>query len=453
MQSIKATSSSQVQCAKEQFLKTPQESFSRLLPGWWFEQLQEQAGDYRDSVFGPLVTLQAFVEQALSKDGSCSRAVAGIISDRVGQGLKANAMNTGPYCKARQRLPLELLEQGSKLSGQVLEQQLPTDWRWNGYRVKIVDGTTMQMADTPANQARFPQSTSQAPGLGFPILRLVGVVSLASGAVLDYAYGRYAGKRSGEMSLFSRCRETFEKDDLLLADSYYCTWAVVALLAQRDVPVLVDYNARMKLDWRRGQRLGFRDQIIEWKKPPGKPVWLSSEAYRALPKTVTIRRFSLKGKTFVTTLLDAERFPKPVLSALYRERWSVELDLRTLKTDLGLAALRCRSPEMVEKELAVTLLAYNFIRATIAQAAYAHQRKPCHISFRATVQLLCAFRPWFADASASLFETLQRAIVSTSVGQRKRPPQPRAVKKRPKQYPRLMVPRRVACQNLISSWT
>ncbi len=452
MQSTKALTPSQAQQAKARFISNPSQSFSELLPGSWFEQFHAQAGHYRDRVYTPTVTLQAFVEQVLSRDGSCRRAVAQVLADRLARSQSATTLNTGPYCKARQRLPLSLLEQAVGLSGEALEEQLPEAWRWYGYRVKIVDGTTLQMADTASNQSAFPQHPSQGPGLGFPMLRLLGVVSLASGAVLDYAYGRYQGKGSGETTLLSQCLSGFVAGDLLLADSYYCAWAVLVSAHQRGVPALVEHNAgRLAFGWSDGKRLGHQDRLIEWTKPAHKPVWMTSEEFARLPAALSVRVFARKGKVFLTTLTDAKRFSKAALAQLYRQRWSVELDLRTLKTDIGIEQLRCRSAHMVKKELAVTLLAYNMIRALIAQAAVTQQRLPRQLSFRAAVQLIEAFRPLIANACSAIYQILHRAIASATVGNRKRPAQPRALKRRPKNYPKLNVPRRLACKQLANS--
>ena len=194
---------SQIQRMRESFLQHPELPFSDLLPTQWFERLEAQVGNYRTKVFTPMVTLQAFIKQTLSADGSCKEAVAGVWASQVEQQLPVPSVNTGPYCKARQRLPEELLHEAVQVSGEGLHAQAPVAWQWQGYNVKVVDGTTVLMPDTPANQAQYPQPRSQKSGLGFPIARLVAMLSLSSGAVVDYALGPYRGKRTGELSLFA----------------------------------------------------------------------------------------------------------------------------------------------------------------------------------------------------------------------------------------------------------
>ena len=444
---------SQIQKMRTSFLQQPEFPFGDLLPKSWFEQLDLDAGNYRTTVFSPLVTLEAFIKQTLSADGSCKEAVAGVWASRVEQQLPPPSVNTGPYCKARQRLPEELLHEAVQLSGEGLHAQAPEAWQWQGYNVKVVDGTTLLMADTPANQAQYPQPRSQQNGLGFPIARLVGVLSLSSGAVVDYALGPYRGKRTGELSLFARQLDSLTVGDLLLGDSYYCTYGLIALLEQREIPVVFELHAQRKADFRRGKRLGSKDHLVQWKKPVAKPVWMSADDYRALPATLTVRELAVGDKVYLTTLLDTKRFSKRAIATLYALRWTVELDLRTLKTELKMEKLRCQTSAMVRKEIAVHFLAYNFVRAAMAHAAQRHRQLPRALSFKATVQLIDAIKTQLLDLSHSALEALLKAIASTPIGQRQRAPQPRAVKQRPKPYPRLAVPRKIACQQLVASYS
>lgn len=451
-QFTKASLRSQMQRMKESFLQRSDLPFGDLLSEDWFERLEAQAGDYRTKVYTPVVTLQAFVHQVLSADGSCQEAVMKLWASRMEERLPAPSISTGPYCKARQRLPLALLREAVQVSGQALHGQVPEAWKWHGYNVKVVDGTTVLLADTLANQAQFPQSRSQKAGVGFPIARLVGVMSLSSGAVVDYALGPYRGKKTGELSLLAQRLDALSLGDLLLGDRYYCTYALIAQQQHKGIPVLFESHAQRKVDFRRGRRLGAKDHLVEWRKPAQKPVWMSAQEYAALPPTLTVRELAVGGKVYVTTLLDAQRFSKKALAKLYALRWTAELDLRTLKADLQMAKLRCQTPQMVRKEVAVHFLAYNLIRAAMAQAAQRHQRLPRELSFKATLQLLNAMKTQLLDLSEDVLEALLKAIVSTRIGQRKRLPQPRAIKQRPKPYPRLAVPRKIACQQLVASY-
>ena len=254
----------------------------------------------------PLITLKAFIFQVLGDDGSCKQAVASVLADRVCDGKAANSVNTGPYCKARQRLPLAQMKAAATNTGSRLHQRSTEKWKWFGYNIVLVDGFTVQMPDTPENQAVFPQPSSQKPGLGFPMARIVALSSLAAGSIINYNLGPCQGKQTGESSLFSKLINCLSLGDLLMADRYYCTFAIIALSQAKKIPVLFQIHAGKKADFRRGQKLGAKDHLVEWQKPKRKPVWMSVEAYADLPDTITIREFSVKGMVYVTTLLDAK---------------------------------------------------------------------------------------------------------------------------------------------------
>lgn len=415
----------------------------------------KEAGNYRDKIFSPLNTLNAFLWQVLSDNGSCKEAVANVLVERIEQGLTANSVNTGPYCKARQRLPLPLIDGAVKKTGTSLHQKAASAWKWRDYNVLMVDGTTMLMADSEENQHEFPQQNQQKPGLGFPIIRLVGLVSLSVGSVIDYTLSAYQGKGSGESSLFSLIMNTINPGDLLLADRYYCTYAIVALMQCQGAPVVFRNHARKTADFRRGKKLGAKDHLIDWKKPKRKPIWMSHADYQQLPPFLQVRELSVKGVVYVTTLIDAKDFHKREIAIVYQMGWKIELDIRTIKTDMGMEMLRCKTPERVKKEIAVHLLAYNLIRTTIAQAATQYNEMPRSISIKAAIQLLSAAKRQMTAMTkirlTDFCSVILQTIVSTKIGQRKRPPQPRAVKRRPKAYPLLMLPRKIACRMLFQS--
>ena len=403
----------------------------------------------RTAVFTPLITLKAFIFQVLGDDGSCKQAVASVLADRVCDGKSANSANTGPYCKARQRLPLAQMKAAATNTGFRLHQRSPEKLKWFGFNVVLVDGFTVQMPDTAENQAVFPQPSHQKPGLGFPMIRLVALTSLAAGCVINYNLGPYQGKHTGESSLFSQLINCLSLGDLLMADRYYCTFAIIALSQAKNIPVLFQIHASKKVDFRRGQKLGAKDHLVEWQKPKRKPVWMTGEAYADLPDTIAAREFSVKGMVYVTTLLEAKKHPKKAIAIFYQQRWHIELDIRAIKTPMGMELLRCKTPEMVEKEIAVHVLAYNIIRGNLAQAAILHNKIPRQLSFRSAVQLviqatnqLIVLKGILLD---NVMQALFKAIASTPVGLQKRKNQPRAIKRRPKPYPLLMIPRHEAC--------
>lgn len=434
----------QIRHLKNTFFQVGELPFKGLLPDALIKAIH-QSGNAHDTVFTPLTTLKAFLLQVLSPTGSCKDAVSHIFADRIGCGLEANSMNTGPYCKARQRLCLAHLNAAVCASGHALHQQAAKAWCWRGHRVILLDGTTFLMPDTEDNQDAYPQQVVQKPGLGFPIVRLVGLVSLATGSCIDYALGPYQGKGSGETSLFSRLMGTLSQDDLLLADRYYTTYAIMALMIAQNTPLVFRQRGNVKSDFRRGHSLGAKDHLIHLKKPKKKPVWMTEDDYAALMDEIIIREFSVKGLVYITTLLDAKTYPKKILADLYQQRWKIELDFRTIKTNMGMEMLRCKTAAMVNKEIAVNLLAYNLIRAHLAKAALVCDKIPRLLSFMTVVQLmrntvnLCVTLT--GKALEKILYPLLKAMAHTEIGTRNRPNQPRVIKRRPKAYPLMTKPR------------
>jgi hypothetical protein len=310
-----------------------------------------------------------------------------------------------------------------------------------------VDGTTVVMPDTPANQADYPQPRSQKPGLGFPLCRMVALICLGSGAVLSAAIGQYRGKGGDEQSLLRSMLDTLERGDLLLGDAFYATYFLLCALRQRDVDAVFEqHGSRQRTtDFRRGRRLGQRDHLIVLQKPVIKPGWMSQADYEQAPGRIVVRELRTGGKTLVTTLLCPRQTSKASLKLLYCNRWHVELDLRNIKTTLGMERLSCQTPAMAIKEISIYLLAYNLIRLMMAQAALLIGQLPRQISFKHTVQLWLA---WAQHANSIDHEDklhgLFVLIAQQKVGGRPGRIEPRAVKRRPKPYPLLTKPRSVA---------
>lgn len=403
--------------------------------------------EHRERLYPPTVSLAMFMNQALSADGSCQKAVNAWAAQRAAQGLSAHSVRTGAYCRARQRLPLQMVSTLTREAARVLSQQAPAPWRWRGRTVKLVDGTGVSMPDTPENQARYPQPRSQAQGVGFPLARLVVVICLATGGVLQAAVGPFEGKGHSELALFRGLLEVFEAGELMLADALYCNYFVVAALKAAGVDVLFEQNGSRRTDFRRGYALGRRDHLVIWPKPPC-PEWMSPEQYRSLPEELLVREAKVGQRVLVTTMLDARRVRKDALGELYERRWNVELDLRNIKTTLGMEILRCRTPQMVEKELWVNLLAYNLIRMLMAQAAREAGLAPRELSFKHSVQLYSAWSARAAGDEPEQRHCLYRLIAQLRVGHRPGRIEPRARKRRPKSYPWLKVPRAQARQQI-----
>lgn len=417
--------------------------FFNLLTGpELLEATESSLPEHRERLYPPTVTLSMFMMQALNEDGSCQKAVNGWAARRAAEGLSPRSIRTGAYCKARQRLPVEMAIALTHETGRLLSTRAPVPWRWRGRAVKLVDGTGISMPDTEENQAAYPQPSSQAQGVGFPLARLVGVICLATGAVLDAAMGPQAGKGSSELGLLRRLGAAFSPGDVMLADAFYCNDFLIATLLAAGVDVLFEQNGARITDFRRGETLGQRDHLVRWPKPKIRPDWMPSPQYAAFPDELTVREVKVDGQILVTTLIDHRKVRKGELDQLYARRWNVELDLRNIKTTLGREVLRCQTPQMIEKELWVHLLAYNLIRLLMAQAALNADVHPRELSFKHTVQL---WTEWTSQRPGSDREAhnaiLFRLIAQLKVGNRSGRIEPRARKRRPKPYPWLKIPR------------
>ena len=416
-----------------------------------------------DRIYSPLVTLWVFLGQVLSADHSCRAAVARLLAHRLSQGQSPCSAETGAYCQARKRLPEEFFSDVARQTGRSLEANVDAKWLWKSRRVYVYDGSSVSMPDTVENQRAYPQPDCQKPGLGFPLARIAAVFSLACGAVLDLRICRYAGKGQSELGMLRMLWDMFIPGDVMLADRLMCTWTEMVMLKQRGVECVCRLTSHRKADFRRGERLGKDDHIVKWPKP-AKPRSIDRETYDALPEFLMIREcrvqvkqpgFRVRSLVVATTLLDADEFTKYDLAQLYRARWNAELDLRSLKETLQMDVLRCKTPELVRKELWTHILAYNLIRTIAAQAATKHGIEPRTISFKGAVQTLEAFQPVIAMRGANdvsfrkmLYEHLLDAIAMHRVADRPDRYEPRRRKRRPKPYDRLMKPRWQAKRDL-----
>lgn len=408
---------------------------------------------FRERIYTPLTTLWTFLSQVLSPDHSCRDAVGRLLAWRLAQGRPPCSIDTASYCDARQKLPLPLLQHLVRETGLEMEQQADKAWLWKGRHVKIPDGTTVIMPDTPANQAAYPQSPSQKPGVGFPIARVVSIFSLAGGAVLDAAMGPAQGKKTGENTLFRGLQKAFQPGDVMLGDRLFCSYQDLATQRARGVDVVARQHQSRRTDFRRGHWLRTLDHVVQWQRPCFNSQRFERATWEALPETMPVRElrflvtqpgFRPTQITLATTLLDPVEYPADEIAALFRERWHCELDLRSLKTSMQMARLRCKSPEMVEKELWTHLLAYNLIRQTMAQAAQVHHGLPRHLSFKGAVQMVNAFAgylPFLRDERDHLWEHLLAAIATQIVGDRPNRIEPRKLKYRPGKYTAMTRPR------------
>jgi hypothetical protein len=435
------------------FLQSGREKLFNVLPAQELMRVvQEEVERWRDRLYAPLVVLRLFVEQVLHAEHACQDAVVRYASERVAQGEAQISLSTGPYCNARRRLPLGLVERVGKSVGERLEGGSTAGWRWRGRSVKMVDGTTVTMPDTQDNQAWYPQHGGQEPGLGFPIARLVALVSLGCGAVLNWAMGPCKGKQTGEDALLRELYGSLVKGDIVLADRYYCSYFTVAMLYLMGVDVLTRQHARRVTDFRRGRRLGKRDHLVVWERPACPP-WMEQAVYARIPEELVLREAKVAQWVLVSTLIDPVQVSKEELNALYVQRWHIELDLRSIKIVMGMEILRCKSAQMVQKEVGAFFLAYNLIRAAMAQAAACAKLLPRQLSFCGARRMINGFMDLLRGRAARglirMFAYLRGAIALLLLPHRPNRVEPRAVKRRPKPHRLLTELRHVARARLL----
>ena len=401
------------------------------------------------------VTFWAFVAQVLSPKTSCREIVHRIeVWWRWANLRSAATLTPQAWCRARQRLALETLR---LINGQIAwtlerrvtqaEQLLP------GRDVKIVDGTGISMPDTPENQAVWPQPKGQKAGCGFPVLKLLGLFSLGSGALLDYVTDR---QQVHDGNLFHQLWGRLKKGDVVLADRGFCSYAAMAALWVRGIDTVVRLHQKRDADLRRGQRLGPHDRLVIWDKPTKCPDTMSAEEFALLPAqltvrlirtTITAKGFRTRAVTIATTLLDPVLYPADTLRELYARRWNIELHFAQIKTTLKMDVLRCQTPAMIEKELEIHLVCYNFVRALMQKAAHLHDVPLERMSFKGSLDALRhSAQAIHASAQqprkqAALIDQLLTQIAGDPVPSRPGRLEPRARKRRPKNYQLLTHPR------------
>jgi hypothetical protein len=429
------------------------------------EEVNEQCGllgyTWRERIFGPLVTVWTFLGQVLNADSSCRDAVARVLSFLwATKGLEAS-QDPSAYSEARHRLPEGLLPELTRTVARKLEEKVETDGLWHGHRVKLLDGSSVSMPDTPDNQAAYPQHTTQEPGCGFPTARVVGIFSLLTGALVDFAIDALS---VAETTLFRRIAQAIGAGEVALADRYFCSYADIAKLRRRGVDCVFRLHQSRKGDFRKGKRLGRLDRLVEWNKG-ARLSWMSVEEFDALPATMLLRmvRFQRsvagwrpKAITVVTTLLDPKAYPARDIANLFRRRWEIETDLRHVKTTMHMDILRTESPEMVRKEIWAHLLGYNLIRTLMWDAAVHHEFSPLRLSFKGAMQGMMALWPFSAAVNRRrdltvFYDALLRAIATHKVPHRPNRYEPRVRKRRPKSYPFMTKPRHQLRMELLAA--
>jgi len=417
--------------------------FNILTSDALLDKVEEQLPEHRERLFPPTETLSMFLAQSMSADRSCQNIVNQTALQRLAGGLAPGSSHTGGYCRARQRLPLAMISHLTRELGRQIDEKVPDAWHWQGRRVRIIDGTTVTMPDTAANQASFPQQRGQKKGLGFPICRIVGITCLASGTLLNTAIGRFNGKGGDEQTLLRTIQDTLQPGDIVLGDAFFATYFFIAAMQARGIDILMEQQGSRKrtTDFRRGQRLGERDHLIVINKPKVRPDWMSDGQYDAAPDSLTLRELKAGGKIMITTLNCHKSHPKAELKTLYKSRWHIELDIRNIKDTMGMNVLSCKTPAMAIKEIWVYMLAYNIIRLMMAQSALLADIEPRNISFKHCLQIWLMYVNQPHSLDDKNLELLFQIMAKRRVGNRPGRIEPRAVKRRPKAYPLLTKPR------------
>jgi len=424
--------------------------FGPLLPTWLLSQ-SDEGPNSREQIYSVRRTFFGFLYQVLNPDCPCREVVRQIQSLFALLSRRPVSKATGAYCLARGRLPLDIL---ARLRCAVAAHAEKAGQRWQGFYVKVIDGTGISMPDTPKNQRAYPQSKEQKPGCGFPCMKLVAVFSLATGALLDYAK---ADKHQHELGLLHRLLDQFKPGDLALADRGFSCYTLLALLSLKKVPALFRLHQARSGDLRRGKRLGKHDRLLVWKKPHNweRRPYLPLALWRRIAPELQVRilRYRLRragyrtrSLTLVTTLLDAQLYPAEQLALLYAKRWQIELWFRDIKTSMGMEVLRCQSPKMIHKELEMFFIAYNLIRCLMVQASREFEVDIQRLSFKGTVDGVRQFSIAIVQARSrkkqtELMGALIHAIATDLVPQRPGRREPRAVKRRPKPCAWLTQPR------------
>src|ERR1700751_4861721 len=431
-----------------------QELFGKLVPQELLAP-QERGANSRQRIFSSRVTFWSFLGQVLEPGSSCRDALRQLNAwwqwHFPTRALPSH--DTSGYCQARARLSDSSLQALCRHVGQQLEQQVTEEQLWLGRRIMIIDGTSVSMPDTAANQAMWPQSSVQKPGCGFPLLKLVGVFSLQSAALLDLSI---ASQRHHDVQLARQLWPKLQAGDIILADRGFCSFTDLAQLHAAGNDVVMRLHQARKTDFRRGKRLGPNDRLVVWNKPLQPTGNLTKEELKALPDTLQLRlvryRIQIPGcrcqeVILVTTLLDVQLFSAAQLAQLYFRRWSVELHFHQIKILLGMDVLRCLSPAMVRKELLMHLVAYNLIRALMQRASLIYHVQLGGLSFKGTLDSLHHFADAVHAAHAKpnrqrqLFDALVLTIAADQVPLRPNRSEPRVKKRRPKNYHLLTKPR------------
>jgi hypothetical protein len=426
--------------------------FELLLGPWiahWRLAQQDEGQHSRDRLWNLRLVFWTFLWQVAQAGTSCREAIRQAQALCQSSGRQAPPDTTSPYCQARSALPLDRLQQIHEAVVSEAQAVIRAADLWCGRRVLTADGSSVTAPDTPQNQKAFPQQSVQKPGCGFPIIRIVALLSLATGMLIAWSTGHW---RQHELTLLNALWDYLESGDVLLGDRGFCNWGLLALCLQRKVDAVFRVKGSVRRDFRRGKRLSRDERLVQWSKPAQCAGTITPQLWATLPESLTLRlvrcRLSLPGfRTrkiiLVTTLLDSSQFSPAKLAELYYRRWAMELSLRNLKITLQMDHLSCKNPENVEREIRMHFLVHNLVRRLMLEASRRHSVALDRVSFAGSLAAARRYSEAMLQARSQcrrrqlcedLFRVLARDLVPDRPGRR----EPRAVKRRPKPYPRLM---------------
>mgnify|MGYP001605667295 CR=1 FL=1 len=421
--------------------------------------LEDEGHKYRQRVFCPLVTLWGWMSQCLSQDKSLNETVTRILAHRVATGLPACSASSASYADARSRFPLSVLTRMAKEVGRKVHDSAQDSWHWRGREVFLADGTGLSMPDTPENQLEFPQVKSRPQGLSFPLMRAVALISLSTGAVFDFDFAPHEGKGTGEGNLLRGMLDTLKAGDIIIADRLFPSYFTLAALKQRGIDMVSISHVTRSVDFTAGDQLGENDHIVEWQRPRYRESMPTAEL-RQLPETIAVREFVIeidgrngeKEPAIVVTTITDPTIPQSELSELYWKRWNCELDLRSIKQSMHLDVLRCKTPEMVRKEIFAHLLAWNLLRGVMTESAKRNGVTPRQLSVKGTMQTVESFTPAMmaVENSDVLYDAMLTSVATHRVGNRPGRLEPRYKKRRPAWEQYMTIPRSKSHRRLAS---
>lgn len=436
------------------------ELFQKRLPEGRLNDLAFNGQNRRSRSYTASSTFWLFLWQILNPGAACRSAVQRLIAENAS--VKANkkgaqktiSQNTSAYCQARARLPLRLLLRLGRDLGLDAQRRVATSWQWCGRQVKVVDGTSASMPDTESNQRKWPQPSEQKAGCGFPVTEIIGIFCLHTGSMLNWVGGKLT---EHEASLWRRLWRFLRPGDIILGDRAYCSYAAMAWLKERGVDTVFRMHQRRRSDFRQGKRLGEGDRLLTQPKPKNRTKVWDSMTWARLPKDMFVRMVKIKiscpgyrTKEIIlyTTLLDPVSYPVEELAKLYLRRWQIELFFRDIKITNQMDVLRCKTPAMILRELAMHHIAYNLIRMVMTEAALTYDIEPHQLSFKGTLNAVQAYAAMLEGSRCSqarrkeVYDALLEVVAKDQLPIRPGRIEPRAKKRRPKNYQLLTRPRK-----------